>query len=144
MPRGAKNTAITSDTDPSDNWEGSPLHLSLYLDERHQGAHGPQDGLSSKARSVLKKGMAANARGTPMYFNRLHMLVKNQASTDARPLTYDRDHVPPNGLQWAQRQQTAIAEIAAAVAAAVAHSPAEEAPAAEEEEEVEEDDDEEE
>ena len=118
MPRGAKNTAITSDTDPSDNWEGSPLHLSLYLDERHQGAHGPQDGLSSKARSVLKKGMAANARGTPMYFNRLHMLVKNQASTDARPLTYDRDHVPPNGLQWAQRQQTAIAEIAAAVAAA--------------------------
>ena len=55
-----------------------------------------------------------------MYFNRLHMLVKNQASTDARPLTYDRDHVPPNGLQWAQRQQTAVAAITAAEAAAAA------------------------
>ena len=110
---------MTSDNDPSDIWEGSPLYLSVYLDERYQGAHGDQDGLSSKARSVLKKGMAANARGdTHVHQPSTHARQEPGQHRRSRPLTYDRDHIPPNGLQWAQRQQTAVAAIAAAVAAA--------------------------
>ena len=123
MGPGRKSTVATpSDTDNSTHsqWGGSPLLLSAYVDERYRSALDPKEGISTKARALLQRGTCVNARGVPLFYNRLHFLTKTTAQSTATPLAYDRDHIPPTAQQWVAREAEVRVKIDAAIAAATA------------------------
>ena len=123
MGGSRKPTAATpSDTDNSSHshWGGSPLFLSAFVDERWRSALDPKEGISTKARAFLQRGTCVNNRGVPLFYNRLHYLTKTTAQSNATPLTYDRDHLPPTAQQWVAREAEVKVKINAAVAAATA------------------------
>ena len=100
MGGGRKSSVATPTDTDSSSWGGSPLLLSAFLDDRHRGALDPKDGVSTKARAVLQRGTCVNTRGIPLFYNRLHYLTKTAAQSAAKPLVYDRDHIPPTAKQW--------------------------------------------
>ena len=123
MGPGRKSTVATpSDTDNTTHsqWGGSPLLLSAYVDERYRSALDPKEGISTKARALLQRGTCVNARGVPLFYNRLHFLTKTTAQSTATPLAYDRDHIPPTAQQWVAREAEVRLKIDAAIAAATA------------------------
>ena len=124
MGGGRKSSVATPTDTDSSSWGGSPLLLSAYLDDRHRGALDPKDGVSTKARAVLQRGTCVNTRGIPLFYNRLHYLTKTAAQSAAKPLVYDRDHIPPTAKQWIEREGEVMSQITAALAAATAASTA--------------------
>ena len=124
MGGGRKSSVATPTDTDSSSWGGSPLLLSAFLDDRHRGALDPKDGVSTKARAVLQRGTCVNTRGIPLFYNRLHYLTKTAAQSAAKPLVYDRDHIPPTAKQWIEREGEVMSQITAALAAATAASAA--------------------
>ena len=124
MGGGRKSSVATPTDTDSSSWGGSPLLLRAYLDDRHRGALDPKDGVSTKARAVLQRGTCVNTRGIPLFYNRLHYLTKTAAQSAAKPLVYDRDHIPPTAKQWIEREGEVMSQITAALAAATAASAA--------------------
>ena len=68
----------------------------------------------------LRTITCVNARGVPLFYNRLHFLTKTTAQSTATPLAYDRDHIPPTAQQWVAREAEVRVKIDAAIAAATA------------------------
>ena len=83
--RHKSHTPLSDKTVPTE-WGGAPLFLGQWIVTLGQAC---ADEMQADENALISLGTNTNSRGTPIYWNRLHMLCRQQATSTGNLLIYE-------------------------------------------------------